>query len=187
MSDGSLPPRGRPGRRRPVLLPALLLLACVGLSGHARGEAAAGPAPQSADVTSPAELGIQKRLMAPCCWAGTIDNHDSAVVSEMKGEIRRRLAGGESVDAILARFVARYGPRVLAEPPARGLNVLIYLLPALGLLCGGALVVAFLRRQVRAGAAPAPAGNGPLPSAGASPESDLHVRRVEEALRRAAR
>jgi len=182
MTDESLPPRGRPNRRCSVALPVLLLLACVGLSDVARADQAAGSSPQSADVTSAAELVIQKRLMAPCCWAGTIDNHDSAVVSEMKGEIRRRLAGGETADAILARFVARYGPRVLAEPPARGLNVLVYLLPALALLCGGALVIAFLRRQVRAGAAPV--GNGPLPSAGALPQDDPYARRVEEALRR---
>ena len=185
MSDGSLPPRDRPSRHCLVPLPVLLLLACAGLSDVARGEPAAGSSPQAADVTSPAELGIQKRLMAPCCWAGTIDNHDSAVVSEMKDEIRRQLAGGENADVILARFVARYGPRVLAEPPARGLNVLVYLLPALALLFGGALVIAFLRRQVRAGTAPAPVGTDPLPSAGAPPADDPYARRVEEALRRA--
>jgi cytochrome c-type biogenesis protein CcmH len=182
MSDGSLPPCGRLSRRRIVPLPVLLLLACVALPDVARGEPAAGVFPQAAEVTSPIELGIQKRLMAPCCWAGTIDNHDSAVVSEMKGEIRRRLAGGETADAILARFVARYGPRVLAEPPTRGLNVLVYLLPALALLCGGALVIAFLRRQVRTGAAPV--ATALLPSAGAPPADDPYARRVEEALRR---
>ena len=184
MSDGSLPRRGRLSRCCIVPLPVLLLLACVGLPDLARGELPAGSPPQSVDVTSPIELGIQMRLMAPCCWAGTIDNHDSAVVSEMKGEIRRRLDGGETADTILARFVARYGPRVLAEPPARGLNLLVYLLPALALLCGGALVIAFLRRQVRADPASASGGNGPRSPAGALPEDDPYVRRVEEALRR---
>jgi cytochrome c-type biogenesis protein CcmH len=185
MSAGSLPPLDRVGRRVAVALPALLLFACVGLSAIAPGDFAAGQSLQSADVTSPAELAIQKRLMAPCCWAGTIDNHDSAVAGEMKGEIRRRLADGETSDAILAGFVAKYGPRVLAEPPARGLNTLVYLLPALALLCGGAFLVAFLRRQVRAG--PAAAATAPSPPAGAPAADDPYARRVEEALRRGER
>jgi len=183
MSPGRLPSCGSP--RRVAALPLLLLLACAGPAGAARGEPAAAPSAPSADVTTPAELGIQKRLMAPCCWAGTIDNHDSAIVGEMKSEIRRRLAAGETADAILAGFVARYGPRVLAEPPARGLNVLVYLLPVLALLGGGGLVVAFLRRQVRAG--PPADAVAPLPSAGAPPADDPYARRVEEALRRAER
>jgi len=179
MPDARPSPRRHARPRRLASLSLLFLLACAGPAGAA--------AAQPAEVTSSAELAIQRRLMAPCCWAGTIDNHDSAVVGEMKGEIRRRLAGGESADAILAAFVARYGPRVLAEPPARGLNVLVYLLPLLALVGGGALVIAFLRRQVRGGAAPAPVGAACSPPGGPSPGDDPYARRVEEALRRPGR
>lgn len=186
MPVASLPPLLRPPRRRRPRrqLPLLALLVVLGRAGPVPAASPTDPAPQPATVTSRAELRIQQRLMAPCCWAGTIDNHDSAIAAEMKDEIRRRLAAGESADAILAAFVARFGPRVLAEPPARGLDLFVYLLPVLALLGGAALVVTFLRRQVRAAAAPAAAAADRPADDG---DAEAYARRVEQALRRADR
>lgn len=164
-----LPSPPPPSRRLAAILLAVLAVT-------AGAAAAQTPAPSQAQEVTPAELALQKRLMAPCCWAGTLDNHDSPVANEMKAAIRTRLARGDAPDAILAGFVAQYGARVLAEPPARGLDALVYILPVLALLLGAGIVVAFLRRQTRAAPAAA-AGPGEPP---ASPDAAL----VEQRLRR---
>ena len=39
------------------------------------------------------------------------------------------LADGKSEQAILDFYVARYGERILASPPARGFNLIAYILP----------------------------------------------------------
>jgi len=161
-------------------LPGAVALAAVACLAVPAARAQEAPPAAQAQVVSPQELALQKRLMAPCCWAGTIDNHESQVASEMKAEIHARLAGGDAPEAILATFVGRYGQRVMAEPPARGLDALVYVLPALALVLGGLLVVAFLRRQTRGAPGHATAGAGaarPLPD-------DPYERRVEELVAR---
>lgn len=54
--------------------------------------------------------------MAPCCWAQTLDVHESPTTPGLRAEILRRVRAGESSDAIEEDFVARYGERVLAVP-----------------------------------------------------------------------
>lgn len=59
---------------------------------------------------------LEERLMAPCCWTQTLDAHDSPEARELRAEIERRLAGGESVAEVEADLVARYGERIRAVP-----------------------------------------------------------------------
>lgn len=44
---------------------------------------------------------------------------------------------GYTEDEVYDYFVDQYGDRVLAAPPARGLNWLVYVIPPLALLAGG--------------------------------------------------
>jgi cytochrome c-type biogenesis protein CcmH len=67
----------------------------------------------------------------------------------MQREIRRRLAAGDSPAEVKRYFVSRYGEWILLQPRAEGINLLVYLLPALALLAG--LVLAW--RQIRSWAA----------------------------------
>jgi cytochrome c-type biogenesis protein CcmH len=55
---------------------------------------------------------------------------------DSKALIRQKLAAGESPDDIVQFFVDRYGDSILLNPPARGLNLLIWVLPAVALLAG---------------------------------------------------
>ncbi len=72
---------------------------------------------------------IEGKLMAPCCWAEPVSQHLSPVAEEMRREIRKMLGEGRSEQEILDTYVARYGVRILTSPPARGFNLVLYILP----------------------------------------------------------
>lgn len=80
---------------------------------------------------------IERNLVAPCCWAKTVDQEQSEIAVHMKQEIRQRLARGQSVDEIYARYEKEYGERILAKPKTSGLNWMVWLFPALFLMLGG--------------------------------------------------
>lgn len=98
--------------------------------------------------------------MAPCCWAQTLDVHESEVTPTLRAEILRRVSAGEPVEAIEDDFVARYGDRVLAVPRG-GMSSEVASAPVvLFFLVGSALLIASLVRRralVPAPAAPAAA------------------------------
>jgi cytochrome c-type biogenesis protein CcmH len=62
---------------------------------------------------------------------------------------------GLTLPAIKSQMVADYGEQVLARPPAQGVNLLVYILPPLVLICGLGLLAYQLprwRRRSRAAA-----------------------------------
>ncbi len=59
---------------------------------------------------------LEERLLAPCCYKQTLQIHESPKASELRREIRERLGRGDSVDAIEADMVRRFGPEVRAIP-----------------------------------------------------------------------
>jgi cytochrome c-type biogenesis protein CcmH len=89
---------------------------------------------------------IEGELMAPCCWAEPVSQHMSPVAEEMRRDIRAMLAAGKSEQEILDFYVAKYGERILTTPPARGFNLLVYILPWVMALAGIAAVALVLRR-----------------------------------------
>src|SRR5512140_1121487 len=67
---------------------------------------------------------LEGRLLAPCCWAQTLDIHGSEIANTLRREIRTRLKAGESPDAIEQSLVARYGERIRAVPDGVPLNTM---------------------------------------------------------------
>ena len=72
----------------------------------------AEPAAVAVDIGEkvPGAERLEGRLLAPCCWAQTLDIHGS------EREIRTRLKARESPEAIERNLVARYGERIRAVP-----------------------------------------------------------------------
>ncbi len=98
------------------------------------------------------------RFMAPCCYTGLLRDHHSGEAEEMKEEIHSMLAEGRTESEIVDAFVARYGERILSNPPERGFNRLAILMPVLAVAVGAVVVGRILRRQkARAAAARAAA------------------------------
>ncbi len=89
---------------------------------------------------------VENELMAPCCWAEPVSQHMSPVAEEMRRDIRTMLAAGKSEQEILDLYVAKYGERILTTPPARGFNLLVYILPLIIAMAGIAGVISALKR-----------------------------------------
>jgi cytochrome c-type biogenesis protein CcmH len=119
---------------------------------------------------------IARQLYCPVCENVPLDVCPTQACAQWRATIREKLGLGWGEQQIKDYFVAQYGDRVLAAPPARGLNWLVYLLPPLVLIGAGFLLWQTMRRWQRAGAQSPPP---PAPS-----EADPYVQRVEEELKR---
>ena len=85
---------------------------------------------------------LEGEIMCPVCNT-TLDQSDSPIARRMKADIASRIAAGQSKQQIKDELVAQFGTKVLAAPPAKGFNLLAWLLPFAALF-GGALVLGFL-------------------------------------------
>ncbi len=92
---------------------------------------------------------VASALIAPCCWTQQASIHQSPAARQMRDEIRTMLAAGRTRDEILQTYVARYGTRVLAEPPDRGFSAILHRWPWVTLAASAALLVLILRRTTR--------------------------------------
>lgn len=142
---------------------ALLLFA-----GLAVGPASAQGGGPSADEVN----AIAKNLYCPVCESVPLDVCPTLACQQWRQQIADKLAAGWTEEQILDFFVQQYGDRVLAAPPARGLNWLVYVLPPLAIFGGGWLLYRNLK-QWRAA----------LPEIAAPPggESD-YLQRLEDEL-----
>jgi len=135
--------------------------------------------PQAAPPLDPAleaeARQIETEVIAPCCWSQQVSVHQSPAADQMRADIRAMLADGRSHDQVLEAFVAEYGERILAVPPARGYKLSLYVLPVV-LLVGSALVLGLLVRRMAGRGALAPAG-GPAPG---DADDDYQDRLAEE-------
>lgn len=111
---------------------------------------------------------LEAHLMAPCCWGGTVDQHDSPQAREVREKVTELIKQGKTRQEILDYFVAQpqYGERILAVPSQKSLmGKLAYWLIPIAIVFGLAMVAVYLRRSVKSGSAPAAD-----PTAKASPE-----------------
>lgn len=121
---------------------------------------------------------IAKDLYCPVCENVPLDVCPTTACAEWRELIRVKLAEGWSERQIKDYFVAQYGDRVLATPPPRGLNWLVYVIPPLAILVGAYI----LYRAMQTWRQPMPAVKE-VDSAGVGAE-DEYVARLEEELRR---
>ena len=121
---------------------------------------------------------VEEQLMAPCCFGSTVATHHSPAADAIRNDVRSLVAQGKNEQEILDLYLDRYGERILAQPVARGFNLLAYWMPVAGWLCGTAVVVLWLRRRRRTVAV-----EGRLTSqADSSDEARRRQHRLEEEL-----
>ena len=91
---------------------------------------------------------IAKKLICQCDCGRVLDSHVCTTQEEMVTLIKQKLAQGQSEAKILDYFVAEYGEQVLAAPPKRGFNLIIWIAPFVALLLGGGIIYITLRKWV---------------------------------------
>ena len=99
---------------------------------------------------------VAAQLYCPVCENIPLDVCDSPACADWREEIRTMLAEGYSEDEITAAFAARYGRRVLASPDARGIDVLVWALPPVGVIAGAIVLALALRRMAPGALTPEP-------------------------------
>ena len=89
---------------------------------------------------------LSEELRCLVCQNQSIDDSDAPLARDIRVLIRRRIASGESNDAVRAYLVSRYGDFILLKPPFKPETMLLWLSPAL-VLGAGLAAALFARRR----------------------------------------
>lgn len=152
----------------------LLIFSVMGVALAISGQAVAQDIRPSDDEVN----AIAKNIYCPVCENTPLDVCPTQVCAQWRELIREQLAMGWSEAQIRQYFVDQYGDRVLASPPARGLNWLVYVLPPAAILAGAFILFRTLQTWKK-----------PLPAVDAKvvnpiQENDEYVTRLENELRK---
>ena len=121
------------------LIPAILILACLGLAAPA---AAAAAAPKTS-LTA-----VEGEVMCVSCRESLAVAQSPQAYAE-RSFIRTLVNQGYDKRQIEQALVAQYGPAVLGKPPAHGFNLTVYVLPPAIVLVGIAILAVALPRWRR--------------------------------------
>ena len=147
-----------------MFIPSRLILACIFLL--------ISPWALLAEVQDESALDIQvreiaKTLRCTVCQTENIWESGAPLAQQMRGVVRERLKMGHSPEDIKEYFLSRYGDYIMMQPPAHGVNWVLWAGPFILLLGGGLLlykeVIGWVRRT--------PTDSGPPP-----PPLDEHAR-----------
>jgi cytochrome c-type biogenesis protein CcmH len=122
-----------------VLASLLLVLAFISSAAYAQGEDPP-PTPHPDEVNA-----IAENLYCPVCENIPLDVCGTAACAQWRQQIADLLTQGYTEPQIYDYFAQQYGDAVLAAPPARGLNWIIYMLPPLAIF----IAAIFLWRSMR--------------------------------------
>ncbi len=79
---------------------------------------------------------IASKLRCPVCQGVSIADSPSGLATKMRGQVRDLVNLGYSEEQVMSYFERSYGEFVRLEPPLRGLNVMLWILPGMVLLLG---------------------------------------------------
>ena len=87
---------------------------------------------------------LNRDLMCPVCDGLTLEQSQATPALEMKEEIKKMVIQGMSDKDIKNHFVAKFGVEILANPPKKGFDTLVWLAP----LVFGFFGIVFLYRYI---------------------------------------
>lgn len=124
---------------------------------------------------------IAKGMFCPVCENVPLDVCGTQACAQWRALIREKLSEGWTEEQIKQYFVDQYGARVLAEPPAEGLNWLVYIVPPIAFLVGAFVLYRGVQswRQID----PDVELEQPIPEETEKPD-DEYIDRLEAELRR---
>lgn len=157
---------------------AILLM--IALTSVALAQDGTPPTPTPAakqQVTQDDVNRIAKQMYCPVCENEPLDVCRTAACQQWRAQIFEMLKNGQTEQEIKDSFVRDFGVRVLAQPPAEGASLGLYVLPIVGLIVG-AIFLVWLLRRLRARGQQTPVVIDAPPSSG-----DEYTDRVEQDLK----
>jgi cytochrome c-type biogenesis protein CcmH len=128
-------------------------------------------------VTADEVNAVSKGLYCPVCENEPLDACGTQACQDWRDEVRMQLEAGRTQAEIYADFRARYGDRVLAQPPADGFNLVLWVGLPLLFVVGAVGFGRYLRSIV----------TKPAPVTAAAPSPRQHddpwLQRIEDELR----
>lgn len=122
----------------------ITFLVVLGLAGIRIGQVSAqDPTPVTDDQVNE----VARGLYCPVCENISLEVCSTTACAQWRDLIREKLGEGWTADQIDEYFVTQYGDRVLAEPPRRGLNWLIYVLPPVVILTAIVLLIRSMQKM----------------------------------------
>jgi cytochrome c-type biogenesis protein CcmH len=99
---------------------------------------------------------ISEHVMSPFCPGVTLHDCPSDNAIQLRSQIAAWAARGWSVQRIMAKLVAEYGPDIRAVPSDRGASRLVWLLPSIALVLGAGTAGVLAWRWSRTSTDPTP-------------------------------
>jgi cytochrome c-type biogenesis protein CcmH len=126
---------------------------------------------------------VAREIYCPVCESTPLDVCQTQACADWRELIRTKLAEGETQQEIFQYFADQYGDRVLARPPASGINLLVWLWPVVAFGAGAFIFSRYLR-GLRAAAGE---GGAAVEETAVSPETpadDDYAARIEQELQK---
>lgn len=167
----------------------LLALTLLLLFGWALPAAAQDAEPRT--ITDNEVNDVAEDLYCPVCESTPLDVCGTKACADWRELIRTMLSEGRSEQEIFDYFARQYGDGVLANPPRRGANLILWIFPIAAIVIGGVLFARYMQilraeraeEEAEAIAATAVPTQAPAPSA--APKSmDDYLSRVEAELKK---
>ena len=90
---------------------------------------------------------LTRELRCPKCQNQDLADSNAPIAGDLRREIQRLMAAGQSDAEIIAHLEQRYGEFIRYRPPFEGRTLLLWTLPVLGLLGGAGVLVILTRRR----------------------------------------
>ncbi len=145
---------------------------------------------QDSGVTDDDVNEVARDIYCPVCESTPLDVCATQACADWRELIRTKLGEGDSKEEIFEYFARQYGDGVLANPPRRGISLIILWILPIVLLLVGVLLFSRILRNLRAEPTAATAGsvsvptgveNAPMSSPEPSTQDD-YLARIEEEL-----
>ena len=138
----------------------------------------AGPVPNAATASAVAAE-IASKLRCPVCQGVAIADSPSGMATNMRAQVRDLVALGYSPEQVMSYFERSFGESVRLEPPMKGLNSVLWTLPALVLIAGAIFIAVRARRTAGASMTPTVgATSSPIATQEDDPELAPYLERV---------
>lgn len=92
---------------------------------------------------------VASTIRCPQCRSQSAADSDASTAQAVRAEIAERIDAGQTDDEIRAYFASAYGDEILLTPPRTGVGALVWVVPVVVFVVGGAGLAFAFRRWKR--------------------------------------